>query len=97
MKAMGKQRHRCRMTEINPLAGVILGSIQQQRVLEVEKTRQLRRARTLEKNIAAEDDELENAEQVKAMSDEDGQEHPPARRDTGKKPGEEKPHIDIRG
>ncbi|MDB5172598.1 MAG: hypothetical protein JWN51_1371, partial [Phycisphaerales bacterium] len=48
------------MSQLNPLSGSILGSVQAQRQMAVDKERQLRRARALEKNIAARDDELEH-------------------------------------
>jgi hypothetical protein len=89
------------MTEINPLAGAILGSIQQQRVLGIEKTRQLRRSKVLEKNVAAEDEQLENevdnSEEIKPVGDEGGQRRQSPNHENAKQPKEEKPHIDIRG
>jgi hypothetical protein len=94
-------RRRCLMTEINPLATTILGSIQQQRMLGIEKSRQLRRARVLEKNVAAEDEQMEsevdNTEAVNAIQAEDEHQQHAPNRDDRKEPKEEKPHIDIRG
>ncbi len=87
------------MTEINPLAGTILGSIQQQRVLGIEKTRQLRRSKVLERNVAAEDEQLEHevesADALSPLHDEQGEQ--PPRREPPKPPQDDKPHIDIRG
>jgi hypothetical protein len=101
MNPMVNDHWRCNMTEINPLAGVILGSIQQQRVLGIEKTRQLHRSKMLEKNVAAEDEqmesEVENTEEIKPIGDEDGQKRETPQRHHSKEPKEEKPHIDIRG
>jgi hypothetical protein len=89
------------MTEINPLAGVILGSIQQQRVLGIEKSRQLRRSKMLEKNVAAEDEQMEsevdNTEEIKPIGDQNSGERQAPQRENSKQSKDEKPHIDIRG
>jgi len=87
------------INEINPLAGSILGSIQQQQVLGIEKNRQLRRSKALENNVATEDEQLEHevegADAVSSIRDEQDQQAP--KRELPKKPQDDKPHIDIRG
>jgi hypothetical protein len=90
--------------DINPLAGAILGSLQQQHLLEVEKTRQLRRSSVLDKNVAAADEQLEheveNSDQLAPIHDEaHQQEQPSSRRHPHQNPdeNEEPKHIDVRG
>lgn len=87
------------MNEINPLATTILGSIQQQRELGIEKNRRLRRSKALERNVATEDEQLEHevesADAVSGIREELDQQ--PARQETPKGPQDDKPHIDIRG
>ena len=61
------------MTYINPLAGALLtGSVAQQQAA-TEKTRQVRRAQAVARNIAAQSDtldhEVENAEAVTGVRD----------------------------
>lgn len=87
------------MFEINPLANTILGSVHQQQVLGIEKSRQLRRSKVLEKNVATEDEQLEHeVESADALNPvHDEQEQPPPRREPPKEPKDDKPHIDIRG
>ena len=88
------------MNEINPLANVILGSIQQQRILGIEKSRQLRRAKVLANKVTDEDDQLEHevetTDALTAIHDEQQNQQQPER-DPPKKPEDDKPHIDIRG
>lgn len=87
------------MFEINPLANTILGSVQQQKTLGIEKNRQIRRNNVLEKNVATEDEQLESevesADAISAVHDE--QDETPPRREPPKKPEDDKPHIDIKG
>ena len=89
------------MNELNPLATTILGGLQQQQIIGIDRSRQLRRSKLLENNVAAEDEQMEsevdNAEAVKAIQAEDEHQQHAARRDDAKEPKDEKPHIDIRG
>jgi hypothetical protein len=67
------------MTEINPLAGAIMGSAQAQHQAAVQKQRQVRRSQTQRKNLTADDDQLEHqvesSEEVTPIHDE-GNQHP---------------------
>ncbi len=67
------------MTELNPLAGAILQSIQSQRDAGIEKERQIRREQILSKNVAAQDDrfehQVESADQLPEVNDEERQQH----------------------
>ena len=62
------------MSQINPLAHVVFQSIEVQRKGFIEKERQLRRARAMEKDIATPEDTLEHqvesTEEVQAVGDE---------------------------
>ncbi len=87
------------MFEINPLANTILGGLQQQRALSVEKSRQLRRSKVMQDNVATEDDQLEHevetADALTPIGDQQNQQ--PPKREPPKPPADDKPHIDIRG
>lgn len=90
------------MTVFNPLSGSIAASVAAQRVLEVEKDRQLRRAQTLSKNVAAEDDRLEHqvesTEAVTPAREEDRESHQRPKKqahDQGEA-GDEGPHLDLK-
>ena len=91
------------MTDFNPLAGAILGSSQAQELSDLQKQRQLRRAQTLRKNVAARGDELEHqvesAEEVAAVHDDPSghpqqqgkrNPHDPKAKDDGR------PHVDVK-
>jgi hypothetical protein len=71
------------MDIINPLAGYLQGSSQVERTQTDEKQRQVRRSQILEKNVAAQDDELEHqvesTEDVVEIHDEQ-HEQPPKKR-----------------
>jgi hypothetical protein len=70
------------MTQINPLAGAIMGSAQAQHQAAVQKQRQVRRSQTQRKNLTADDDQLEHqvesSEEVTPIHDE-GNKHPDKR------------------
>lgn len=81
------------MTYINPLAGALLtGSVAQQQA-STEKARQVRRAQTVARNIAAQadtlDHEVENPEAVTPVRDEGSGPQQP--RDGRRQPGSEPP------
>ena len=97
------------MSFLNPLAGTVAGQQLTQASLEADKVRQLRRAQTVTKNIAASTDrlehEVESSDAVKPV-DEDGHqsEDPQKRRrrpkqagtESGQDADDESPHIDLR-
>ncbi|MDB5301300.1 MAG: hypothetical protein JWO87_2963 [Phycisphaerales bacterium] len=87
------------MSQLNPLSGSILGSVQAQRQMAVDKERQLRRARALEKNIAARDDELEHqvesSEEVQGVRDEAEEQRDERKRKPPQKQDDEKPRLDL--
>jgi hypothetical protein len=87
------------MIELNPLASTILGGLQQQRAIGVDKSRQLRRSRIMEDQVETQDDQLEHevetSDALTAIRDQS--EQPPPKQEKGKKPADDKPHIDIRG
>jgi hypothetical protein len=90
------------MTQLNPLAGSILGSAQAQHHVDVEKSRQVRRAQVLQKNVALQDDQLEHqvesSEELAPIHHEaEGQGQQDPRHPSKKqKPEDEKPHIDLK-
>jgi len=55
------------MDTINPLAGYLQQSVQVERSASDDKQRNVRRSQVLEKNVAAQDDELEH--QVESTED----------------------------
>jgi hypothetical protein len=88
------------MSQLNPLAGSILASVQAQRQMAVDKERQLRRARALEKDVAARDDEMEHqvesSEEVRPIGDESEESRDrPKRQAPPKETADDKPHIDL--
>lgn len=91
------------MTDFNPLAGAILGSAQVQQQSDLQKQRQLRRAQTLRKNVAAQADQLDHqveSPEEPAPTDDGPSDHPgrqkkrdprnPANQD------DDRPHIDLK-
>lgn len=91
------------MTDFNPLSGAILGSAEIQHQIGTEKQRQLRRARAVQKNVAARDDEyeheVESAEELHPIDD-GGQDQPQQQKKNPRHspPGkdDERPHIDLK-
>lgn len=89
------------MSQLNPIAGSILQSIQAQRQVGVEKERQVRREQILEKNIAAEDDrfehQVESSDIVTEAHDGHSQQNKPdQQKRRPKKDGEdEEPRLDL--
>jgi hypothetical protein len=91
------------MNEINPIANAILGSVHQQKVLGIEKNRQIRRSKDLARDVAAEDEQLdeevETSDALVSIHDQSEQqgEQPKRRTPVPAEAKDEKPHIDIRG
>ena len=93
----------CSVSSINPFSGYIAAGSQLERAQAADKTRQVRRAQALSKNVAARDDELEhqveNTDVVAALHDEQqgGQGQQPRDQQQESKPeeGEGPAHIDI--
>jgi hypothetical protein len=91
------------VSSINPFSGYVAQGSQLERTQAAEKTRQVRRAQALSKNVAARDDELEhqveNTDVVAALHDEQqgGQGQQQQSRQEQSKPdeGEGPAHIDI--
>jgi hypothetical protein len=92
------------MDLINPLANSLMGSTQVDRSRSDEKQREIRRTQILEKNVAAEDDELEHqvesTEDVVEIHDEQ-HEQPPSKRPKPHLPQppadeDEPPHLDLK-
>jgi hypothetical protein len=89
------------LSQINPLAGAILQSIQTQRQMGVEKERQVRQEQTLEKDVAAADDrfehQVESSEIVTDPNDggQSGDQRNPKKRRPKENEEEEEPHIDL--
>jgi len=85
------------VTELNPLAGAILQSIQSQRDAGIEKERQIRREQILSKNVAAQDDrfehQVESADQLPEVNDEERQ----AQEKQKRAPRQNLPHDDDEG
>ena len=90
---------------VNPLPGSIAQSTQVQGNLSVEKTRQVRRAQNVSRNVAAEGDrfehQVENAEATAPIHDDQN----PRQQQRGKRkpasaaptsPSDEPPHVDIK-
>jgi len=90
------------MTEINPLAGSILGSAQAQYQVSLAKQRQLSRSQDLRKNVAAEDDDgepqVESTEDIIAIHDKE-RDHSQGRQQHPRKPpddqSDDEPHLDL--
>lgn len=82
------------MSQINPFVGVAMGGMAAQQQIRVEKDRQLRKAQTVQKDIAAEDDQLEHqvesSEELRPEEDGGGQggRQPPRRDRKGKRADE---------
>ena len=72
------------MSQLNPLAGAILQSLQTQREAGVEKERQIRRAQVLEKDAAAQTDrfehQVESSDELSSIGEE-GKGRDPAKRE----------------
>jgi hypothetical protein len=96
------------MSFLNPLAGTVAGQQLTQASLETEKVRQVRKAQTASKNIAAESDrlehEVESSDAIKPV-DPNGHQSDPRQQQQQKhdskgraNPNEESepPHIDLR-
>jgi hypothetical protein len=94
------------MSQMNPVTGSILQTSMVQRTQTDEKTRQMRHAQDLRKNVAAQDEEgeapVENTEELVELDpDHSNPRNPPkkegkARKRKSEKPeDEEKPHIDM--
>jgi hypothetical protein len=71
------------MDTINPLAGYLQQSVQVERSASDDKQRNIRRSQVLEKNVAAQDDELEH--QVESTEDivqihDEQKDQPPSKR-----------------
>ena len=90
------------MTYINPLAPTLLPSTQAEQQAAADKARQIRKAQTAARNIAAETDRLEHqvesAEELAPVHDEDQ----PSKRDQQRQPkrdgrakADDEPHIDV--
>ncbi|MGD1277800.1 MAG: hypothetical protein ABR964_11335 [Tepidisphaeraceae bacterium] len=75
------------MSQLNPLTGSILQTPVAQKQQTDQKTRQLRRAEELRRNVAARDDEMEhqveNTDHLEAVGD--GQENPKQRQSKPKR------------
>lgn len=90
------------MSSINPFSGYVAAGSQLERTQAADKTRQVRRAQALSKNVAARDDEMEhqveNTDVVSALHDEQqggqGQQQPRQERPKQEE-GEGPAHIDI--
>lgn len=93
------------MSQLNPFTSAISQSLAAQRLLSVEKERQVHREQIQEKNVAAEDrfeHQVESAERVEAVGDEapEQREQPQDRRtprqSKGQGKADEKPSIDLK-
>ena len=90
------------MTFINPLAPALLPSTQAQQQAAADKVRQLRKAQTAARNIAAETDRLEHqvesAEELSPVHDEDQstRRQDRAPQQDNKDKADEEPHIDVK-
>jgi hypothetical protein len=93
------------MTYFNPLTGAPLQSGQVQERLAADKARQVRRAQTVARNVAAEGDtfehQVESTEELSAIHDEqpsqeqsNPREHPQGRSEAGE--GKDPPHLDVK-
>jgi hypothetical protein len=90
------------MDVINPLAGSLLQSTQMQRQQAAEKQRQTRRVQVLEKDVAAQDDQLEHQvestdEKVEIHDEQTGERQPRKRKNPAHPAPEEPspPHLDL--
>ena len=93
------------MTYFNPLTGAPLTGGQVQERLAADKARQVRRAQTVARNVAAEGDtfehQVESTEELSAIHDEQHskeQSNPRKRPQSQNQPGEgdEPPHLDVK-
>jgi hypothetical protein len=96
------------MSYLNPLAGTVAGQQLAQASLENEKVRQVRRAQTASKNIAANSDrlehEVESADAVKPVDPNGHQSDPREQQGQSKRQGssaegnddDDQPHIDLK-
>ena len=89
------------MDTINPLAGYLQQSVQVERSASDDKQRNVRRTQVLEKNVAAQDDELEH--QVESTEDivqihDEQKDQPPSKRPKRQAATDDKdepPHLDL--
>ena len=94
------------MTYFNPLTGAPLQGGQVQEQLAAAKARQVRRAQTVARNVAAEGDtfehQVESTEELSAIHDEQQSKQqsdprkPPHARDDARD-GDGPPHLDVKG
>ncbi len=92
------------MTYFNPLTGAAIPGGQAQEQLAAAKARQVRRAQTLARNVAAEGDtfehQVESTEQLLAIHDEQSQEqsHPrhQSRNQSRPSDGDSHPRLDLK-
>lgn len=85
------------VSSINPFSGYIAAGSQVERAGAAEKSRQVRRAQALSKNIAQRDDELEHqvesADTVSPASGEDRQKG--GQQQQKREDEQEPPHLDV--
>lgn len=89
------------MSSINPFSGYLAAGASVERVQAADKTRQVRRAQALSKDVAARDDELEHqvesTEEVGRVKDETGSGGGGGREGgRKKKTDDDKPHLDVK-
>ena len=91
------------MSSINPFSGYLAQGSQVERTQAAEKSRQIRRAQQLAKNIAQQDDNLEHQvespDTVSGASGEQKSKDQPKRRNKGKGTGgssDDQPRVDIK-
>ena len=95
------------MEIVNPLAGSLAQSTAVTRQQSTDKSRQIRHAQTLRKDVAAAPDsfehQVESTEELNPVHDERresdqqrrGASHPQSERDGERPEGDEPPHIDV--
>ena len=95
------------MTSFNPLTGASLPGGQVQEQLAAAKARQVRRAQTVARNVAAEGDtfehQVESTEELSAIHDEQQskqhsgpREHPQGHDDAPPESGDDHPRLDVK-
>lgn len=95
------------MSFLNPLAGTVAGQQLTQASLETEKVRQVRRAQTVSKNVAAANDrleqEVESSDAIKPVDPNGHQSDPHQPKKQSKRQGtsaddgdDEHPHLDLK-
>jgi hypothetical protein len=92
------------MTYFNPLTGAPLQAGQVQERLAADKARQVRRAQTVARNVAAEGDtfehQVESTEELSAIREQQSKEqpnprkHPQGQSEAGE--GDDPPHLDVK-